>query len=326
MDNLGHYRKDYFMTRKIYAALLAVSIVAFAAAAAEPFSISASLVTPNASPEARKIYQFMRENFQKKIISGVMSNVVMQYDGLNTPHTHQTQAEMKHVFDASGKYPALLGLDFMHSSGLNSDDMWFLAYNAAALSLAEDMYKAGGIPIFCWHWKDPLKKTEEQAFYSERTEFKLANAFTNSSYAEFNENSAEYKAIVADIDLISGYLKTLADKNVPVLWRPLHEAAGGWFWWGRDRLAAPCKALWKFMFDRMVNRHGLKNLIWVWTCEEGRHGENPLDWYPGDEYVDIIGRDYYPDMNQREKDHRSQISRFENLKNIYGGRKIIALS
>ena len=33
---------------------------------------------------------------------------------------------------------------------------------------------------------------------------------------------------------------------------------------------------------------GLDNLIWVWTTEG-----NDADWYPGDQYVDIVGRDVY---------------------------------
>lgn len=42
------------------------------------------------------------------------------------------------------------------------------------------------------------------------------------------------------------------------------------------------------MYDRFVDYHGLNNLIWVWTSQVG-----DKTWYPGDEYVDIIGRDNY---------------------------------
>ena len=30
--------------------------------------------------------------------------------------------------------------------------------------------------------------------------------------------------LLKDIDNIAGYLKLLQDKNIPVIWRPLHEA------------------------------------------------------------------------------------------------------
>jgi mannan endo-1,4-beta-mannosidase len=291
----------------------------------EPFAIRGSPVTPNASVNAKKIYQFLRENFQSKVISGVMTNTVTVNDGRYTPCVPDSQAEMAHIKRVSGKLPALMGFDFMHSSGLKSDDEWFTGYTNGTLSLAEAFFKRGGIPIYCWHWKDPLKKIEESAFYSDKTTFDLTKAFKSADYTEtnFNENSAEYKGIVEDIDRVAGYLKGLADRGVPVLWRPLHEAAGGWFWWGRDKKPEPCRALYRFMFDRMTRRHGLNNLIWVWTTEEsGRE----LDWYPGDDVVDIVGRDYYPNPDQRAKEHGSRVASFENIKSIFGAKKIIALS
>ena len=87
---------------------------------------------------------------------------------------------------------------------------------------------------------------------------------------------------------MAGYLKLLHDANIPVIWRPLHEAAGGWFWWGKN--ADSFKKLWIQMFD-YFKAQGLNNLIWVWTSETG-----DADWYPGDAYVDIIGRDLYGTM------------------------------
>jgi mannan endo-1,4-beta-mannosidase len=84
-------------------------------------------------------------------------------------------------------------------------------------------------------------------------------------------------------------------KNIPVVWRPLHEAAGNiyeyngglaWFWWGADG-AESFKQLWIYMFEYFESQ-GLNNLIWVWTTQT-----KDDDFYPGDEYVDIIGRDIY---------------------------------
>ena len=290
-----------------------------------PFSLSAGLVTPNASENARKMYGFLRENFQKKIISGVMTNTVMQNDGKYTPNTVENQTEAAWINNASGKIPALIGLDFMHGSGKSSDNEWHKGYTAATIALAETVYKRGGFPAYCWHWKDPSKTVE--TFYSKSsgnspyTEFNLNRAFVDSTTcAAFNTSSAEYRAIIVDLDIIAGYLKILADKNVPVLLRPMHEASGKWFWWGYSGAKA-CVALYKFMFERFTATHGLNNLIWVWTTDEA--GDAP-SWYPGDAYVDIVGRDYY--YYPREANHGSLVASFEKIKEIYGGKKIIALS
>ena len=57
------------------------------------------------------------------------------------------------------------------------------------------------------------------------------------------------------------------------------------------------------MFD-YFRQSGIHNLLWVWTSEVGDD-----DWYPGDEYVDIIARDGYPKDNTT---HLSQASDFKN--------------
>lgn len=290
-----------------------------------PFSISNDLVTPNASENTRKMYCFLKQHFQKKIISGVMTNTVMENDGNYTPNTVENQTEVAWISNASGKIPALLGFDLFHGTGKNSDSEWHEGYNNATLSLAEDIYKKGGFPSYCWHWKDPSQKVE--AFYSESsgnsktTDFNLSKAYIDPKTCNtFDTSSEEYKAIIKDLDIAAGYLKILADKDIPVLWRPLHEASGKWFWWGYSGADA-CKGLYRLMFDRFTSHHGLNNLIWIWTSDEAG---NALDWYPGDDCVDIIGRDYY--YYPREANHGSLAASFEKVKEIYKGTKIIALT
>lgn len=129
--------------------------------------------------------------------------------------------------------------------------------------------------------------------------------------------------MIADIDKLSGYLKLLKEKNIPVIWRPLHEAAGNmgaypggtaWFWWGAGG-PEPFKKLWRLMFERMTHHHELDNLIWVWTSQV-----IDADWYPGDDYVDMVGRDLY---NQQAA--TTIKSEFTTLQQRYPG-KPVALS
>ena len=138
----------------------------------------------------------------------------------------------------------------------------------------------------CWHWNAPCDLIDQlpdrswsSGFYTKATTFNLAQALENKA-------SEAYALLIRDIDAAAAQLARLQNAGVPVLWRPLHEASGGWFWWGAAGPDA-CIELWKLMFDRMTNTHGLHNLIWVWN---GQHA----DWYPGDEFVDIIGEDIYP--------------------------------
>lgn len=143
----------------------------------------------------------------------------------------------------------------------------------------------------------------EYNFYAEGNDFDAANALVAGTW--------ENEVYEADMAEIIGYLTLLQNEGIPVLWRPFHEAAGGWFWWGKD--AASFKALWIDMFNRF-QQAGLNNLIWVWTSETGDD-----DWYPGDNYVDIIGRDLY---GNAADDCASQ---YATLSGTYGN-KMVALS
>ena len=253
---------------------------------APAFNINPTLVTPNPMKEAAALYNFLRDNYGKKIISGVMTGASM--------------AEINWLKTNVGQEPALIGVDFMHCF---RNYNWY--NNNEPGNDAKNYWDRNGIPTICWHWRDPSRLTE--AFYTKDTRFDVSKINDPASN--------EYKAMIKDIDSAAGQLKRLQDMKVPVIWRPLHEAAGGWFWWGAKG-AQPCKKLYQIMYDRMVNYHGLKNLIWVWTREPGDDA-----WYPGDDMVDIVGRDLY-----RDGDHSSQKTEFNNLNTLYGKKKMITLS
>ena len=256
------------------------------------------LVMPQPSANTSKLYQFLLDNFQRKIISGVMTLKSLATTG------GAEQNEITWLYEKTGKKPALLGLDFMdHTGAIQSN--WI--NNPNIIKDAITWKNSNGIVAFCWHWRDPSHKTYE--FYTNRTNFDPRKIF--------EPDSDEYKAMMRDMDMVAGYLKELQKEDIPVLWRPLHEASGGWFWWGSQGAEA-CKKIWQIMFDKFTNEHRLNNLIWVWTSEANN---NALNWYPGDDYVDIIGMDIYDEGN-----HSSQLLSFEELRKLYNGKKMLALS
>ncbi|WEK33414.1 MAG: glycosyl hydrolase [Candidatus Pseudobacter hemicellulosilyticus] len=249
-------------------------------------STRAALVNDKATPEAKKVYEFLRKQFGRKIISGVMT--LNSFDEVNW------------LKENTGKEPGIVGLDFMHCF---RGYTWYNDQEPVNDAIA--YWNRKGLPVFCWHWRDPSRATE--AFYTSGTSFDVSKISDPAS--------AEYKAMLADIDALAGQLKILQDRKVPVLWRPLHEAAGGWFWWGAKGGAA-CKQLYITMYQRLVEHHQLNNLIWIWTREA-----NDTDWYPGDAYVDIIGRDIYQQGN-----HGAQTAEWNAIRSGYGNNKLVALS
>jgi mannan endo-1,4-beta-mannosidase len=149
----------------------------------------------------------------------------------------------------------------------------------------------------------PADSDGDYAFYKDQTYFDAANATVAGTW--------ENDVFNADLAKVTTSLKQLQSAGIAVVWRPFHEAAGGWFWWGKD--AESCKKLWIAMFD-YFQAQGVNNLIWVWTSES-----DDDDWYPGDNYVDIIGRDLYTkDADECTSAYLNEFGRY--------GHKVIALT
>ena len=287
------------------------------------FNISKTLVTKDATAGAAKLYGFLVENFGQKTISGIMTGNMDSYTLNQDFKTHEDVAD---IYTRSGKYPALVGFDFLFSTGPNASGSWNKAYDEKALFLAKNLWSQGGIPAFSWHWKDPTDKadafyaTEEAAKNSGGTEwttFRVSEAFVSGT-TNWNKESDAYKGIIADIDYIADYFLQLQKDGVAAIFRPLHEAGGNWFWWSNSTTGEQYAALYRLVYDEMVNVKGVKNLVWVFNPEASLD----VSWDPGADYYDVISVDIYNSAN----DHSSNSSAFDSFKDKWGTSKILALS
>ena len=279
-----------------------------------------TLVNPNASREARNVFAFLHEQSGKKTLSGVQSS-----------HSHKNDF-IDAVYNHTGKHPALAGYDFLFLQFSPTPDGWSWVQNYNDMSAPKEQWAANGLVNYMWHWNVPNSKADWDngvnnynfdgfAFYCDKTSFDINEAL--------KEGTWQHDFIMKDIEEVAGYLQLLEDENIPVIWRPLHEAAGNynlygpngaWFWWGRGG-AEPCKALWRLLYDQLVNKYGLDNLIWVWTVDVTKGAEDQfMDWYPGDEYVDILGVDIY------EQNIDAKSRQYQALVDIAKGGKLVTIS
>jgi mannan endo-1,4-beta-mannosidase len=260
-------------------------------------NVAAALVTPDPTFKTDSLYKLLQKLYGKVILSG-------QYGGAS---------EFDKIKNISGRTPAMRGFDLIEYS----PSRVAFGSTSAETEKAIEWHQQRGIVTFAWHWNAPKDLINQpgkewwRGFYTEATTFDVTKAMSNTS-------SEEYTLILRDIDAIAVQLKKLKNAGVPVLWRPLHEAEGKWFWWGAKGPEA-CKWLWKLLFDRLVIHHQLNNLIWVWTSTGTA---DALNWYPGDDYVDIIGADIYLPAGT----YSSSFITFDNIAALYQGRKIITLS
>lgn len=274
------------------------------------------LSNKNASDSTKRLYNYLCDQYGKHIISGQQEYCGQHnYNLYADPNNYikDNEQEFEYLMDKTGKMCALRGIDFLNyrSNPLYDD-------NAAERTI-QWVNEYGGIAAIVWHWSVPSEEGSTDCnFYVESAS---ANYTTFSISKALEEGTWEHEVLLADIEEIARQLKKLKDADVPVLWRPLHEAEGGWFWWGAEG-AEPCKELYRLLYDKLTNEYGLDNLIWVWT---GYSYQSSADWYPGDDVVDIIGYDKYNAVDG--KPNLSSISStFYSLVKSTDGQKMVAMS
>ncbi len=99
------------------------------------------------------------------------------------------------------------------------------------------------------------------------------------------------------VDAAAAALRPLADKGVAVLWSPCPEPNGKKYWWSNRPGIHGSAALYRMLFDRLVNHHHLTNLVWVWEAESPGFGPNAAagpysQFFPGLLYVDALELDF----------------------------------
>ncbi len=182
-----------------------------------------------------------------------------------------TVDELKYIQDVTGKQPAIRGMDFIDSAK-NDDEVQFAK---------EWWKKKGGIPTIMWHWGAP---GIGEGYVNSKKEIDINKCF--------EKGTPEYKAFWKELKEKGRLLKKLKRAHVPVLWRPFHELNGNWFWWSKQG-PEQFKRLWITMYDYYVHKKNLKNLIWVF-CYTSKPDSA---WYPGRNYVDLVGADTYSDAS-----------------------------
>lgn len=256
-------------------------------------------VNPNASASAKKLLNDLSERAGKSIITG--------------QHTQTNELEeIDYIKKNTGKEPLLRGFELLaYSPNINYQDateecLTEVYENRDTVETALKWAKTtNGIVTLTFHWFSPLGG-HDKSFYAKNTDFDAEKIL--------EEGTAERTAFYHDMDVIAEELRKFQDADIPVLWRPFHEADGDWFWWGAKGPVVASK-LYCMMYDYYTNVLHLNHLLWVWNC--------PVkEAYPGDDYVDVVSMDIY--LTGYEKtDYHEQ---YERLIAATSSEKVAALA
>lgn len=184
-----------------------------------------------------------------------------------------TAAAAQQVFEIAAKHPAIYGADLAGPDA------------PAVVGEAARQYRDHAIVTLSWR---PARPTGDES--GKLSDFEWKELLTPGSRL--------FERWCAQVDAAAGYLKQLQEAGVPVLWRPYPQANGAKFWWAGHKPESA--ALYRQLFDRLVNYHKLRNLVWVWNAAApgaapSGPGTDPpgqyADYFPGLEYADALALD-----------------------------------
>ena len=196
--------------------------------------------------------------------------------------------------DITGSYSALIAYDSLALSG-SELGVSTSEGTATILKAAKEAAKEGALISLCTHMPNfATMKAEGSSDFS---------AYGFESSKDLSGNCAEnilpgkscndlYNRY---LDMIAQFALDLQKEGIPVIFRPLHENNGGWFWWGSSCSAETYKALYRYTVDYLQSK-GVHNFIYEYSPNGPIMTEEQfLSRYPGDDYVDILAFDYYDD-------------------------------
>lgn len=231
-----------------------------------------NLIDRKATHETRYLYENLKKYAGEKLLFGM-------HDATGYGVGWSGDDDRSDVKDVCGSYPAVFSWD---ANGIVNVGDWSRLKNRMLLA-----YTRGGINTICWHQFDP----EGKGFYYDRVNYPVVpTILPGGKYHESYQHSLRQ---------IARFMKSLRGprgESVPVIFRPYHEQNGNWFWWGRSRCTEQEYIdLWRFTVHFLRDTLGLHNFIYAFSPDGNQYNQKSeyLNQYPGDEYIDVLGLDFY---------------------------------
>tara|TARA_R110002049_G_scaffold61453_5_gene163714 strand:+ start:16275 stop:17396 length:1122 start_codon:yes stop_codon:yes gene_type:complete len=186
------------------------------------------------------------------------------------------------VNEVSGDFPAVYGFEIGHielGNTINLDTVNF----SLMKGLIRKAHEKKGIITLSWHPDNPV--SQKSAWDTTKAvKFVLKGGGLHTKYRGW-------------LFRVADFLNNLKDKrgnNIPVIFRPYHEMNGSWFWWGEGNCSTDeYKQLWIETVDILRNEFNVHNVLYAYSANTFQTEKEYMKYYPGDDYVDILGVDIY---------------------------------
>jgi mannan endo-1,4-beta-mannosidase len=169
-----------------------------------------------------------------------------------------------------------------HPAFFEGDLMWYFnpEFKKIDLKAMKAAYSRGSVCGYCWH----LRGMESGSFYAKDGDRTLLHKIVSNPDRNTNPSLDWYLKKIDE--MVIPIFKAF---NFPIIFRPFHEMNGDWFWWGSSCCTTDeYKAMYRLTVN-YIRRAGLRNILYAWSPD----AISGLEFYPGDDYVDILGMDIY---------------------------------
>lgn len=231
-------------------------------------------IDKNADAQTVQLLHNLKSLASKKLMIG-------HQDGLAYGVTWKKGLNRSDIKDVCGDYPAVLGWDLGYLSKgrpFNIDSVNFKDMRR----WMKFVYLHGGVNTISWHMHNLGSGGDSWDI--------------SPAVKELLPGGSNHTKLIEQLDLFVWYMRKLKSggQPIPIIFRPWHENNGGWFWWGSKSCSPEeYKKLWQFTVTYLRDVKKLHHLLYCYSPSEFNSEEEMLVRYPGDDYVDILGIDFY---------------------------------
>jgi hypothetical protein len=247
----------------------------------------------NATQETVNLLRNMKALAEKGIMFGHQDDLVY---GRGWKY-EEGQSDVRKV---CGDYPAVYGWELGHIELKHKVSLDSVPFDIIRQHIIE-VYSRGGVNTISWHMDNPLTGgTAWDNSSKEAVKSILPGGAKNGMFREW-------------LDLLSDFMLSLKDDNgvfIPVIFRPLHEHTGSWFWWGQDQCTSDeYIALWRFIVDYLRDTKNVHNLLYAYSAADGFSTASQYEErYPGNSYIDLLGFDCYQNNIDQKSSLRTSLN------------------
>lgn len=218
-----------------------------------------------------------------------------------------------------GGYPLMYGIDFATSTGTYYPESTRTKHLSNILSIVQEAWAENrSIPVCSWHLESPYASSsnpelggtvmparfcyqniDEYPSFPSSHRYQIMEILTNSGTAVTGQKCGDwFDDRVREVAAVINQFVDSEGNPIPIIFRLWHELESWWAWWqvhDTITLSQQYQQFYQLTVDKFRAYCPDAEILWVYCTDKynSTTTDDYLQYYPGDEYVDIMGYDDY---------------------------------